>query len=86
MIIINKQDTVKTFLIIWFLAATGYVIYDQYIGWKVRGMQQAYESGYVKSVEDLFIQAEKNGCNPFEVKKDDKSIQLVNGYCLKQAQ
>ena len=84
MMTINKQDILKTLVIIWFVAATGYVVYDQYAGYKIRGMQQAYQTGYAKSVEDLIAQTEKSGCQPFEVKKDDKKISLVDGQCLQQ--
>lgn len=86
MLTITKQDILKILTIMWFVAATGYVAYDQYLGYKVRGMQAAYQQGYADSVAQLIGEAEKNQCQPFEVKKDDKKIQLVNGQCLQQAQ
>lgn len=82
MLTINKQDVFKTIIIIWFVATTGYVIYDVYAGYKIRGMQAAYNTGYTDSVAQLIDQTEKSGCTPFEVTKDAKKIQLVNGQCL----
>jgi hypothetical protein len=84
MMTINKQDVMKTVLIIWFVGATIYVAYDLYAGYKIRGMQQAYQTGYATSVDDLIKKAEGSQCQPFEVQKDGKKIQLVNGQCLQQ--
>lgn len=81
---INKQDVMKTVMIIWFVGATLYVAYDLYAGYKIRGMQQAYQTGYAASVDDLIKKAEDSQCQPFEVQKDGKKIQLVNGQCLQQ--
>lgn len=85
MISINKQDIFKTVLIIWFVAATGYVIYDQYASYKVLGIQAAYQQGYTDSVSRLIAEAEKSQCQPFEVRKDETKISLVNGQCLQSA-
>lgn len=84
MLTINKQDILKTVMIIWFVATTGYVIFDLYNGYKIQGIQKAYQTGYAKSVDDLIAQTEKSGCQAFEVKKDDKKISLVSGQCLQQ--
>ena len=83
---ITRQDVVKTVLIVWFVATTGYVAFDLYAGYKIRGMQQAYKDGYATSVDDLIKKAESSQCQPFEVQKDGKKTQLVNGQCLQQGQ
>lgn len=86
MLSINKQDIFKTVVIIWFIAATGYFIYDQYVDYRVYAVQASYQSGYTDAVNQLFSEAEKNQCQPFEVRNGDKKISLVNGECLQQGQ
>jgi hypothetical protein len=85
MISINKQDILKTVVIIWFVATTGYVVYDQYASYKVLGIQAAYQQGYADSVSQLIAESQKSQCQPFEVRKDDTKISLVNGACLQSA-
>jgi hypothetical protein len=85
MLTINKQDVFKTVVIIWFVATTGYVVFDLYTGYKIQGMQQAYQTGYTTAVDDLMKKSEESQCQPFEAQKDDKKIQLVNARCLQQS-
>jgi hypothetical protein len=85
MISINRHDIFKTILIIWFIGATGYVVFDQWSSYKVRGIQAAYQQGYTDSVTALIDQTQKSGCTPFDVQKGDTKIQLVSGQCLQQA-
>jgi hypothetical protein len=84
MMTITRQDVFKTLMIIWFVATTGYVLVDLYLGYKVRGMQQAYKTGYAASVDDLVKQAEGSQCQPFEVQKDGKKTKLLNAQCVQQ--
>lgn len=85
MVSINRQDVFKTIIIIWFLAATGYVIYDQYMGFKIRGMQASYQQGYGDAINQVIDQTKKDGCQPFEVHSGDTKVQVVNSQCLQQA-
>lgn len=78
----DKREFLRTIFVIWFIAATSYIAYDQYAGYIFRISQTAYQQGYAKSVAELMDQAEKSGCAPFNVSKDDKKIQLINGQCL----
>jgi hypothetical protein len=84
MMTITRQDVMKTVLIVWFVATTGYVAFDLYAGYKIRGMQQAYKDGYATSVDDLIKKTEGSQCQPFEVQKDGKKTQLINAQCLQQ--
>jgi hypothetical protein len=84
MLTISRQDVLKTLVIIWFVGTTGYVIYDTYIGYKVRGMQTAYNAGYGKSVDDLIKKSTDSKCQPFEVQKDGTKLQLIDVACLQQ--
>lgn len=86
MLNIEKKDILKTFFILWFVLATGYVLYDQYLEYKLRGMQASYQQGIADSVSQLIEQTQKSGCVPFEVTKDKEKIQLVDGQCLQQSQ
>lgn len=86
MLTINKQDVLKTIIIIWFIATTSYVAYDQYSDYKVRGIQAAYQSGYGTAIDDLIKKTEESQCQSFEVAKDDDKVSLVNTECLQQAQ
>lgn len=85
MLTITKQDFLKTLVIIWFVATTGYVVYDTYVGYKIRGMQMAYNTGYGTSVDDLMKKSAESNCQPFEVQKDGKKLQLVDYSCVKQS-
>ncbi|HEX8974270.1 MAG TPA: hypothetical protein VF817_02160 [Patescibacteria group bacterium] len=82
---VTRQDVIKTVLIIWFLAATGYVIWDQYQGFKIRGMQASYQQGYGDAINQVIDQAKKEGCQPFEVRSNETKVQVVSGQCLQQA-
>ena len=84
MLTINKQDVFKTILIIWFVATTGYVIYDIYAGYKIRGMQAAYNQGYTDSVNQLIDQTQKSQCQPFEVHSGDTKVQILDAKCVQQ--
>ena len=84
MMTISKQDVLKTIIIIWFVGATGYVIYDTYIGYKVRGMQAAYNAGYSTSVNDLIGKISNSNCQPIEIKKDNTDIKLIDYGCLQK--
>jgi uncharacterized lipoprotein YajG len=82
MLTINKQDILKTLLIIWFVGATGYVAYDIYASYKIRGMQAAYNQGYADSISQVIDQTEKNQCQPLDIHNADKKIQTVDARCL----
>ncbi len=87
MMTISRQDFFKTVMIIWFVGATGYVVYDTYVGYKVRGMQAAYNAGYSTSVNDLISKISSSNCQPIEIKKDNTDIKLIDYSCLqKQAE
>jgi hypothetical protein len=79
---INKQDVFKTVLIFWFIAATGYFVYDQYDAYKLKGLQRAQQVGYVQAVDDLIKKTEESGCQPFDVAKEDKKVSIVSAQCL----
>ncbi len=79
---IKKEDIIKTVIILWFVATTGYVIFDQYQAFKIGAMQNSYKTGYTDSIMQLMKQTKESGCNPFEVRKEDAKIQLVDGACL----
>lgn len=87
MISIDKKDVIKTVVIIWFVAATGYVIYDQYIGYKVRGMQAAYQQGIADTTKQIFDKSQADQCKqPMELTLGDSKLQLIDVNCLKQQQ
>lgn len=86
MLTINKQDILKTIVIIWFIAATGYVAYDQFADYKIKGIQQAYQSGYTTAVDDLIKKTKESGCQSFEVTKDSEKASLISADCLQQMQ
>jgi hypothetical protein len=84
---ISRNDIVKTLMIVWFVATTGYVIADLYIGYRVRGIQAAYQNGYASSVSDFVKKLQDNKCQPVEIKKNEnEKIQVIDVQCLKQQQ
>lgn len=86
MISINKQDVFKTALIIWFIAATGYVAYDQYLGYKVRGMQAAYQQGATDATKQLFDKSQAGQCKEtVTVTLGESKLELIDVKCLQQA-
>jgi hypothetical protein len=86
MLTINKQDIFKTIIIIWFIATTSYVAYDQYSDYKIKGIQAAYQSGYGAAIDDLINKSKESQCQSFEVAKDSDKVSLVNTDCLKQTE
>lgn len=84
MLTISKQDVFKTIMIIWFVSTTGYVIYDIYAGYKIRGMQAAYQTGYQTSVSDLMKKISDNKCQPVEIQLNNTKTQLIDLSCMKQ--
>jgi hypothetical protein len=86
MLSIGKQDIIKTVLIIWFIAATGYVVYDIYIGYKVRGMQAAYQQGYTDAVNQVIDQTQKGGCQTTDIHSGDKKVSIVAAQCAQSPQ
>ncbi len=87
MIAINKQDILKTTLIIWFIATTGYVAYDQYLGYKVRGMQAAYEQGITDATKKLFEKSQDGQCKEaVTITLGENKLELIDVKCLQQPQ
>jgi len=82
--IIAKQDIFKTILIIWFVATTGYFIFDQYNNYKIKGIQQAYQTGYGAAVDDVIKKAKDSNCNSFDVTKGDDKVSVINAECMMQ--
>lgn len=85
MITFAKQEIIKTVIIVWMIGTTGYFFFDMWKSYAIEGIRGAYDAGYAKSVDDLIAKTEGSGCQIFEVKKDGKNIQLVNGECLQQS-
>ena len=82
MLTLNKQDILKTVLIIWFLATTFYFVYDQYAGYKVRGMQAAYQQGYQASITELIAKSKESNCKGFGIKQGSEELNLIDVKCL----
>lgn len=87
MILINKQDVLKTVLIIWFIATTGYVLYDQYLGYKVRGMRAAYDQGVNDAAKQIFDKSQATQCKEaLTVTLGENKLELIDVKCLQQPQ
>lgn len=84
MMTINKGDIVKTAVIVWFIAATGYVVYDQVATYKLKGLQQAYQTGYGTAVDDFMKKVKEGNCQPFEINKNNEKVSVVSASCLNQ--
>ena len=86
MISINKQDVAKTVLIIWFIAATGYVAYDQYLGFKVRGMQAAYQQGITDAAKQIFDKSQAGQCKEaVTITLGENKLEFIDVKCLQSA-
>jgi len=81
-----KNDIPKTIVIIWLFAATGYVVFNEWSGYKEKGIQAAYQQGVADTVSKLIDQAQKNPCQPIDVNLQDKKIQIVDAKCLPASQ
>lgn len=77
----NKQEVFKTALIVWLLVSTGYVFYDLYDGWKVKGMQASYKQGYADSVGEMIVKIKNSACQPIEIRKGDQAINVIGSDC-----
>ena len=84
MLQIMKQDILKTILIVWLFAATGYILFDLYNGYKIKGIQAAYQQGFSESIDQIIQQMQKSGCAPFEIQNGEAKAKIVDAQCLPQ--
>ena len=78
----KKNEILRTILTIWFLATTGYVVYDFWNEYKTKGIQNAYNLGLTDTVNKLIQQVESSQCQPVEVFSGEKKLQVVSAQCL----
>jgi hypothetical protein len=77
----NKQDILKTVLIVWLMASTAYVVYDIYDNFRIKSAQAAYQQGYVDSAREVIEKVSEANCVPIEIRTGDESVAVVAGTC-----
>jgi hypothetical protein len=80
----RRNEIFKTIVIIWIVAATGYVVFDLWSDYKVKGIQAAYQTGKNETIQQLIDEVKKNGCQPLGITKDQQTLQVINADCLGQ--
>ena len=84
-IMLNKQEIIKTVVIIWILGSVLYIGYDTWNDYKIRGMQQAYQAGIDDSTKQIFEKSRDGQCKqPVEISFQGKKLDLIDVECLKQ--
>ena len=82
----EKKDIIKTILIVWIIAATGYVAMDVWNDYKIKGIQAAYQQGQKETIAQVINQAKNGQCQPFDVSDGENKIQILDASCLAQTQ
>lgn len=82
----EKKDIIKTILIVWVIATTGYVAMDVWNDYKIKGIQAAYQQGQKETIAQVINQAKNGQCQPFDVSDGEGKTQIVDASCLSQAQ
>lgn len=77
----DKQDIAKTALVVWLMISTLYVLYDLYDNYRVKGTQAAYKQGYADSVADVITKVGDADCQPIEIRKEDRSVEVMAAEC-----
>lgn len=78
----NKNEVVKTLLVLWFAGTTFYVISDIWNSYKTKGIKQAYQQGITDTINGIAKQAGESQCQPFEIGDGKQSVKLVAAECL----
>lgn len=82
----EKKDIIKTILIVWIIATTGYVAMDVWNDYKIKGIQAAYQQGQKETIAQVISQAKNGQCQPFDVSDGENKTQIMDASCLSQAQ
>lgn len=82
---ISSKTALKLAIILWLVFSIGYMCWDIWSDFKIKSINQAYQTGRTDTVSQLITQAENKECQPFSVFSDQKQIQLINTACLNAA-
>lgn len=82
----EKKDIIKTILIVWIIATTGYVAMDVWNDYKIKGIQAAYQQGQKETIAQVINQMKNGQCQPFDISDGEGKTQIVDASCLPQAQ
>ena len=81
----NKQDIIKTAVIIWIIGSVAYIGYDTWNDYKIRGVQQAYQAGIDDSTRQIFEKNKANQCKqPIEISFQGDKLNIIDITCLQQ--
>lgn len=82
---LNKQEIIKTVVVVWILGSVLYIGYDTWNDYKIRGMQQAYQAGIDASAKQIFEKNQASQCKqPIEISFQGNKLNLIDVECLKQ--
>ncbi|EKE16461.1 MAG: hypothetical protein ACD_11C00013G0005 [uncultured bacterium] len=77
-----KKNIVIAATVAWIVATTGYVIYDIWSEYKIKGIQKAYNQGVEDMTTRVINEVGKRGCEAVEIYVGEKKIQIANAQCL----
>jgi len=83
----SGKEFIKTVVIVWIIGSIIYIGFDIWNDYKIKGIQQAYQSGVTDSIKQIFDKSQASQCKqPVEITLGDNKMEIVDVNCLKQAQ
>ena len=80
----EKNKIFIALIIGWMIFSLGYIAYDQFQGFKLKKVQQAYQAGLSDSINRLMNESEK--CEAIPLYSGDKQVNLIAIDCLQKAE
>jgi predicted negative regulator of RcsB-dependent stress response len=82
----TKQDLIKSAILIWIIGSITYIGWDAWNDYKIRGIQQAYQTGLNDATKQLFEKNQAGQCKePITVTLGENKLELIDVKCLNQA-
>ncbi|HMN19728.1 MAG TPA: hypothetical protein PKA31_04020 [Candidatus Moranbacteria bacterium] len=69
----------------WVLGTSGYVLFDLWNDYKVRGIEAAYRQGSYDTAEKIVTHILENPCVSLPVSAGENSVNIVDKKCLPDA-
>lgn len=83
---ITKQQLIKGGIALYILLTFVYMLYSFWGTFIIGYGQKAFTQGREATIAQLIQQAEDKNCQPFSVYTTEKTVQLINITCLKEAE
>lgn len=81
---LSKRNILRLFLVLWVIFSAVYIGWNIWSDFRFKMLSQAYQKGVTDAVNQLILEAEKEGCRPVFVynQADGKQVELVSAACI----